>query len=291
MGKRKKLWTSMSAVTFAGVTVLSACSTDVGGEGEGEAQSAAVEEAQMSAAMPDAGEGEGESGGEGEGEGEGEGAGADVDLATDDLAYLTHLGLMRGHLFVGNALYQAGHVEHAKTHMKHPESELYGDIEPAFATRGGEGFASQLEALANAVEGEQGDRAVADAYAAVTNAIANHEGLVAEANASAVAKLKLVAALLRVAGEEYGIAVVDGKMENAHEYQDAYGFTQIAKAIVGGAANNDATAATALDKVAGILAGLDGMWPTLIPPETLETEAGQLYGAASQVELLALGLE
>ena len=113
---------------------------------------------------------------------------------------------------------------------------------------------------------------------------------VAETHASVKEKLTLVVELLRVAAEEYAIAVVDGKMENAHEYQDALGFTTVAKDIVNTSESDTGTEAAAIASAKKILADLAPMWPSLIPPETLETEAGQLYGAASRIEILALGL-
>ena len=198
---------------------------------------------------------------------------------------------MRGHLFVGNELYKAGHIDHAKMHMKHPKSELYAEVVPAFEARGSKGFAEELEMLATAVEGEKGDAAVAAGYAAVTAAIAKNEGFVSAASGTAVEKLKLAVALLRTAGEEYAIAVVDGKMQNAHEYQDAFGFTNIAKAILETSSKSNAAEAEVVGKAIAIIDGLKPLWPGIMPPETLTTEAGQLYGAASQIELLALGLE
>ncbi len=51
MGKRKKLWTSMSVVTFASVSVLTACGTQRGEEGEGDRQSAVIEESSASQLM------------------------------------------------------------------------------------------------------------------------------------------------------------------------------------------------------------------------------------------------
>ena len=56
---------------------------------------------------------------------------ADASLATDDIAYLTHLGLIRGHLRVGVDLYEKGVREHAKRHMKHPADELYAALTSA----------------------------------------------------------------------------------------------------------------------------------------------------------------
>jgi len=271
MGKRKKLWISMRAVTFASIAVLNACSTE--GEGEAADKSGGPMEKSAHSSM---------SHGEG---GEGEGA-AETSLAGDDLAYLLQLGLMRGHLLVGHELYQTGHGEHAKTHMKHPRSELYAGIESALASRGASGFANELEHLAKAVENDEGSVAVARGYAELMKVISRNETRVEPSSKNASAKLKLAVALLRVAGEEYAIAVVDGKMQNAHEYQDAFGFTRIARGIVSGLPKGNAK-----EKASEIISALDPLWPSLIPPETLSTEAGQLYGAASQIEILALGLE
>mgnify|MGYP000067749738 CR=1 FL=1 len=282
MGKRNKLWLSMQTVTLAGITTLSACSMDSSGEGDQiEGESGNAEQVSTLHAMPDL---------QGEG-GEGEGAATEVDLATDDLAYLTQLGLMRGHLLVGNKLYQEGHAEHAKTHMKHPKSELYADIKPAFSARGAAGFAEQLEDLANKVTADSSLEDVTASYQQLTTAISNSESFVDEASASPAAKLKLAMTLLRVAGEEYAIAVVDGKMENAHEYQDAYGFTQIAKTTVASIDEIDDTVSAAKEKALSLLTELAPLWPSTIPPATLSTEASQIYGAAARIEVLALGLQ
>jgi len=292
MGKRNKIWLSMQVATFAGITALTACSNTYPkheGEGEGEGQIVIQGEGEGEGQVVTQGEGEGE--GQVVAQGEGEGAVPGINLATNDLAYLTQLSLMRGHLFVGNQLYKMGHVAHAKTHMKHPKAELYTDVELAFSARGAAGFANELKALATAVEADKGKAAVNAAYAALDSAISASESKVSHASSSPAEKLKLAVALLRVAGEEYAIAVVDGKMENAHEYQDALGFTQIAKQIVNSIKSDDQTTSSAIEKAAKTLAKLDPMWPSLIPPATLQTEAGQLYGAASQIEILALGLE
>src|SRR6187399_1890325 len=59
-------------------------------------------------------------GGEG-GEG-GEGA-RSADAGVDNVAYLTHLSLIRGHLEVGMELYRQGEHKAAEPHMKHPIEE------------------------------------------------------------------------------------------------------------------------------------------------------------------------
>ncbi|VUD40891.1 hypothetical protein TDB9533_00374 [Thalassocella blandensis] len=281
MLQRKKLWASMQAVTLAGIVTLEGCSTEnePAPTPEKPVKSAEAEKPATQHVMP-----------EGEGEGEGEGANPTIDLATDDLAYLTQLALMRGHLYVGFELYQAGHIDHSKTHMKHPKSELYADVVPAFTARGAMGFADELSALSQTVEAEKPAEDVTQAYQQLQQAITASESKVDPGMASLKQKLLLVVNLLRVAGEEYGIAVVDGKMENAHEYQDALGFTTISKDILSNTETGTETEANAKTKATEILAELNGLWPSIVPPETLTTEAGQLYGAASRIEIIALGL-
>lgn len=264
MHKRRKLWLSVSAATLAGSTLMG-CSTDTVPHHVANPSAVHATHAMHG------------------GEGEGEGAKV-VNLATDDLPYLTHLGLVRGHLYIGHQLYMAGHLDAAKTHMKHPESELYAKMIPAFEARGTAGFAIELAALADAVNQDKGNEAVDAAYQQLTSAIAQNEQAVAEHSQSAGEQLKLAAALLRVAGEEYAIAVVDGKMENAHEYQDALGFTKMALSVISQLEEGEIKT-KATDLVEATLS----FWPSLVPPATLDASADQLYGTAARVELLALG--
>ncbi|MEO1481134.1 MAG: hypothetical protein AAFU77_03430 [Myxococcota bacterium] len=296
---RRKLWSSLRTLTVVGASGLAACATTSAkregqgdhaeaehGEGEGESESHAEGEGEGESEGEGEGEGEGVSSAEGEGEGEGESEGegkAETDLGTDNTAYLTQLGLMRGHLLVGYELFKAGHLDAAKTHMKHPENELYATVAPAFAARGTGGFASELEALAAAVENNAPKATVDAAYGTLVSAIERNEKPAVDE--STAARIKLAAGLVRVAAEEYAIAVVDGKMQNAHEYQDAYGFTKIARMNVTVAADGEAKseALKLLDEA------LNTMWPGLLPPDSLDSRAEQLYGIAARLDFLAAG--
>lgn len=284
MIKRTKLWTSISAITLVGASTvgLSGCEVQPSNTVDTpQKTSQQVEEtkpvvAPMTHAMS--------------AEGEGEGAESGANLGEDDIAYLTQLGLMRGHLFVGYELYKAGHIEHAKTHMKHPKSELYADIEPAFGFRRANGFALELSGLSDAVDGELGNEVVTKAYLTLISAIAENETAVKAESLEPAQKIKLVSELLRVAGEEYAIAVVDGEMQNAHEYQDALGFTTIATAIVNDIDGSSSTEKAAKANSLALLESLKPHWPTLIPPETLSTKATAIYVVAAKIELISLGL-
>ncbi|MEM1023072.1 MAG: hypothetical protein AAGJ19_05300 [Myxococcota bacterium] len=291
MKKRKKVWVSLKNLSIAGASGLASCTAGEGGaarapvadeakdkaskEGEGEA------EAEVAMETTGGAKGEGKAAMGSEGEGEGEGA---ADLATDNLAYLTQLGLIRGHLHVGYELFKAGHAEAAKTHMKHPEHELYADLVPAFQARKASGFSKELQALAVGVEEGKPAKEVEAAYDGLTAAITKNEK--AAETGAPKERLELAAALVRVAGEEYAIAVVDGKMKNAHEYQDALGFTTVARGIVSELPDGEAKskASEMLDEVLG------KMWPGLVPPDELKTAADELYGTAARIDLLAARL-
>lgn len=206
-----------------------------------------------------------------------------------DAEYLLRLGLMRGHLLVGNALLALGHAGAAQTHAKHPSDELYSDVAAEFATRGVDGFAAELEAHAAAVAGA--DAAAAKAtYAALDQAIARCEGAV---SASPSLAARVIARLLNEAAREYAVGVVDGQLRNAHEYQDAYGFTQVAQQLA--RARHAALDANDPDRaifaaIARRIAALGELWPTLMPPPDVDADAAPIAAAATDVAEQALKL-
>ena len=204
----------------------------------------------------------------------------------DDATYLYRLGLMRGHLLVGNALFELGEQEAAGTHSKHPTDELYAPMETEFAARGANGFAAELEAHADAVA-EDDEDAVQARYAALVAAIAGSEAAV---DISPALGAEVIARLVREAGAEYAIGIVDGKPANAHEYQDAYGFTQVAALWAQRLAADHPRHKVAFDHIGEVIDALGDMWPALMPPPEVPQQASRLYGAAADVEIIALDL-
>ena len=227
-----------------------------------------------------------------------------------DTDYLVQLGLMRGHLLVGHTLLALGERPAAQSHAKHPSDELYRGVESSFAERGATGFATELDAHARAVA--SGDQAATEkTYAAVTAAIGRSEEVV-YAGPSLTARV--IVALLREAAREYAVGIVDGQLENAHEYQDAYGFTNVALNMA--RKRHAAMAATdgdrqVFEQIAQRIAELREMWPSLVPPDTLQQsqhlvrrvvvgggahhhvlvqDATRLHAAADDVARLALKL-
>ena len=207
----------------------------------------------------------------------------EVRAELSDAAYLVRLGLMRGHLLVGHELFGLGARDAARTHSKHPTDELYAGMDNEFAARGTNGFGVQLEAHAAASQGDDA-AAVGDAYAILTTAIGTSEAAVSP---SAAMIAEVVVELLREAAREFAVGVVDGRLANAHEYQDAYGFTQVALAWAVRGAESDAAV---FAQIAERIRSLADMWPSLEPPEEVDAQAARLHGAAAEVEIHALAL-
>ncbi|GAA0209945.1 hypothetical protein GCM10009123_16700 [Kangiella japonica] len=273
--EKRKIWLSVGTALIA--TSMTATSAD--GLGAFESVSAPATMISVSTATLNEGEG-----GEGEG-GEGEGL-AQTDLSSDNAAYLARLGLIRGHLWVGIKLYQEGHIAMAKTHMKHPKDELYAGLEPVFEARGVEGFAKQLAALAAAVNQEQGDEAVDNAYSELLDAIDSSARV---ETMSAKEALISISQMIRTAADEYAIGVKKGSIVNVHEYQDAYGFTEIAiERLERLTTEQKEGAAEDIERTKQLLLELRALWPKVNPDGYVDGDAASLYGAAARIELMAL---
>lgn len=271
MARRLKLLTGLSTLALTGALALGGCS----GEGEAEGEGEGAEGSTTAVAAGAEGGGEGQS--------EGEGAAGAGDPATDDIEYMRRLGLVRGHLVAFIELYRAGDFDAAGMHVKHPESELYAGLVPAFKARGEPGFAEALEALVAAAEA-RGD--VDGAYAAVVEAI--------EANAPAASlssKLLAVAAMARAAGGEFDIGVEDdGTISNAHEYQDAYGFLTAAQNMLTSEETADMNKAEAIALAQEQLGIALRSFSGGLVAERTDGTASAIYGAAARIEIAGLGL-
>ncbi len=204
----------------------------------------------------------------------------------DDATYLYRLGLMRGHLLVGNALFETGEQAAAGTHAKHPTDELYAPMETEFAARGTSGFAAELEAHAQTVAAVD-EGVVRDRYAALVAAIGKNESVVPQSSELAA---NVIVRLVREAGREYAVGIVDGAPANAHEYQDAYGFTQVASLWAQRAAAAHPDHESVFNRILETLDGVSDMWPALQPPPEVPHTAARLYGAAADIEIIALNL-
>lgn len=216
--------------------------------------------------------------------GRAEDADASSKLASDDVAFLERLGLIRGHLHAGHALYINDLADMAVTHMKHPRDELYAGLVPAIEARGLDPFDVELTGLKDAVESGAPREDVTAAWRAVDGAI---ETIERGTSASPRDELLAIAGMLDTAAEEYAIGVVEGVIDNVHEYQDAWGFTQVALERVGQVAVTSDVERTATAEAGVAVSGLADHWPNLDPQVRLETNASTITAAADRVRGVA----
>jgi hypothetical protein len=226
------------------------------------------------------GEGEGEASAGGEGEGEGA-AGLEPDTA-----FLSGLGFMEGHIRAGLALYEAGDVEAAKTHMGHPIEEKYDAVADRLAELGLDGMKSDLEALAAAAEAEEDFSKVSSLFDTVHSGIEQ-----ARADYTPAQQVDGLIALTRVAGDEYKVAVAGGEVSNLHEYQDSWGFLRtIEHEARQMAESDDAAVAEVGAAIIEQIEATGAAFGDLQGQGGFEMEPGILYGAAARMELAATAL-
>ncbi len=216
---------------------------------------------------------------------EGEGA---IMTATQEVSLLTLLGLVEGHMRVGVALYEAGDVAAAKTHMKHPKSELFLQLQPMIPADEFTEVGAVLGAVSAAVEA---GKPVSDVKALLDTLV--HELSVQRPKKlEALAAAQAVTVLLRTAADEYSVGVKDNAVVEAHEYQDAWGFVQAAKALLAGLPKPERDEhGEDLAKIDGLLAGLDVMWPELSGKAVLTEKPDKLFAAAARIEIAALKIK
>lgn len=209
------------------------------------------------------------------------------DLATDNVAFLVRLGLVRGHLHAGNALYQQDETEMAATHMKHPRDELYAGLVPAIEARGMQPFDAELTALAEAVETGADAERVAQAWDGVEEAIVSIEQGI---DASPREELQAIAGMLDTAAEEYRAGVFDAMVKDVHEYQDSWGFQQIALARVGRIETTSENERSAKAEAAVTVSSLDDLWTGLNPANRVGGDADRIAAAADRIRSAASDL-
>ena len=223
-------------------------------------------------------------GGEG---GEG-GARVDPDAAPDDATYLAALGFMEGHLAAGVALYRAGETTLAKTHTQHPKDEIYPTLAPMMTARGFAGFEGELAALADAVAAN----APVSEVEALLETLLKATAAASEIGASDRAQLDALVTLSRTAANEYAVGVVDAKVVDLPEYQDAWGFLKIVKQraeILSGDGEEDV--AKAAKSIVGAVAETETAFGGVAADAPLSAGSDVLFGAAARIEIATLSVK
>lgn len=220
----------------------------------------------------------------GEGEGEGEGGGA-AQLEPSIRLY-RGIEMIRGHLIVGNELVEAGRWADALPHFLHPEEEIYGSIRDELKTFNIAPFQVALKSLSQTVKAKNKE-AYARARAALDERLAAAETAVRAKEANGLYfTLETAVEVLQQASDEYGEAIVKGRLANVVEYQDARGFVFEVDRIVS-AVMQDATAknAEAAKTIKASLDDLKAIFPTVIPPKQPVKDVSDFLSTVSKIEL------
>lgn len=279
MSLRLKLWLGIGVFALANAAPIMLKSLSSHAQGQNASGLSAW------AAGGKGGEG-GEAGERGQGSEMGEMGQTELSELVDDIAYLTQLGLVQGHLTVGVALYGQGATEDANVHMKHPQDELYARLLPALKARKARGFDDELLALATSVES---GKAVEEAETSLSRTVDAIDRARAAVRPDVKEKLRVVLALTRVAADEYARGVKEGVVVNPKEYEDAWGFVAVAKTLLQNLSKSERKkAGDAYGKIEAELAALSPAWPSVAPPARVDTDPSLLYAAAARVELAIL---
>jgi hypothetical protein len=152
-------------------------------------------------------------------------------------------------------------------------------------------FEEQLESLEQLVEqGAPLDRVEA-AYKAAQDGIETAEAAVPEAQRRDLAnRFAVMVNLVRAGAAEYDEALgEDGRVVKPVEYQEALGFVRAAKALLDQTpAAERAQAADAIARAKAQFDAVAGLWPSLVPPATVEGDPSKLFGAAAYIEIAGL---
>lgn len=237
------------------------------GEGErGEGERGEGESGEGEGGEGEGGEGESGEGESGEGEG-GEGEGGEIGT----LPIENRLAFMSGHVKAGIGLYRAGEPAMAAPHLLHPVSETHQAERAGLDALGFD--ASIFEAVSTALDAGQPAEAVEPQLRA------------AEANLDAVAEkaggdaASIITYLMGVVVEEYTISITDGQVTDAGEYQDAWGFAQVAKDRAAG------LPAGTRDAVIAELDTLIALWANGPVPSANPAPVAQVVAQTSRVLL------
>jgi len=103
-------------------------------------------------------------------------------------------------------------------------------------------------------------------------------------------QLLVAARLLENAASDYRESVKNGRIADAHEYQDAYGFTKVALHVIERAQPVNDSERAALENARNSLKETASLWPSLPGYGVAAGDPAVLQAAASHVELAASGL-
>jgi hypothetical protein len=209
-----------------------------------------------------------------------------------DLAFAVRIALVRGHLLVGDQLVKQHEWNAALPHFLHPGEELYPDLKEHLAEYNVPPFDAGLAALAEVVKAHKGGDAYAGARKPVEEALAAADsGLRQEQGDWPAFMTEAAVEAIKAAAEEYGGAIVGGRIVKPVEYQDARGFIWEAERMIESVAPSlQKKDPAALKGLRARLADIKKVFPTAVPPRVPLKDQPGLLAMVSRLELEAVKL-
>jgi hypothetical protein len=150
-----------------------------------------------------------------------------------DLDYITHLALMKGHLIVAKKLLQLNQPQDAEPHIGHPVDELYSNIDNLLQQRGVKEFKTTFNQLNSVMMVDPNNAKLDDLFQEAVNAVDQAMLVIPESKRQDPAFiLTVIEHLLDTANEEYHAAIIEGKIVEVIEYQDSMGFVLYAQQLL-----------------------------------------------------------
>ncbi|MEO0589711.1 MAG: hypothetical protein AAFZ11_04035 [Pseudomonadota bacterium] len=273
-----KVWTGLGVATALVGAGLAGCAGENGEGGEG---------GEAGAEASIAGEGEGGEGEGGEGEagpGDGEGGVAADEAASDPVVYGAALAVVEAHAIAARDAYLVGQTEAAAEMFGHPVSEVLADMAPVFDELGVADFTATLNEASSAALKPDNSEAVEAAYEAILSAL---EGASAKAPTGDMSKGAVAAGVVADQIDRATTMYAKAAGTDIYEpYLDGYGFYKAASAAFerSGAAVETYNSGLHSD-IKAALGLLGDAYPSAERPAALESDQGQLLGAASKVKL------
>ena len=197
---------------------------------------------------------------------------------SEDVHFVTKLGLIQGHLWVASQLVEADLFELGAKHAKHPAQEVYQELVPFFDAVNSPGFAAELEAMSGQfTSSSKGD--FRQSYQQVMNAI---DAIVASLELADADRLRVAYALIEQALIEYRAGVSDGEIADLQEYQDARGFIEIAASFVVKIQNDRQRTA-----LLGNIQAAKKLWPDLDPRQPINGDESALVAVLAELQAIA----
>ena len=193
-------------------------------------------------------------------------AGSDITILPRPL----RLAFMTGHVKAGLALYRAGAPEMAAPHLLHPVSETHSAERAGLDELGFD--ASIFETVFQALNAGRPASEIEPQLAAAEQHL---EHLSIKAGGD---HIDIIRFMMETIVEEYAIAITDGQVSDAGEYQDAYGFALVARDH----------AANIEPELPGLLNALDALialWPDGPIPSVAPAPVGKVMAQTSRVLL------